>query len=92
MNTLEFSSHVTLMPFGAHDCDVKAHYVDGDPDHGIDHDWDVYVYVNGVDVTYDISKADLLRLTREAFEHAKQLDDEASIDAWEYERSYDDEI
>ena len=92
MNTLEFSSHVTLMPFGAHDCDVKAHYVDGDPDHGIDNDWDVYVYVNGVDVSYDISKADLLRLTREAFEHAKQLDDEASIDAWLYERSYDNEI
>lgn len=92
MNTLEFSSHVTLIPFDAHHCDVKAIYVDGDPDHGIDHDWDIYVYVNGVDVTYDISKADLLRLTREAFAHAKQLDDERSIDAWEYERSYDDEI
>lgn len=91
MNSLHFSSYVTLALLGPIDCDVTAHYVDGDPDHGIDHDWDVYAYVNGIDVTYDISKIDLLRLTREAFEHAKQLDDEALIDQWEYERSYDNE-
>ena len=91
MNSLKFSSHVTLVPFGAHDCDVTAVYVDGDPDHGIDHDWEIFAYVNGVDVTYDISKTDLLRLTREAFAHAKQLDDERLIDQWDYERSFHNE-
>ena len=92
MNSLDFSSNVTLTPLGDQPCDVVAHYIDGDPDHGLDHDWDVYVYINGVDVTYDITKADLLRLTREAFEHAKQIDDERLIDQWEYERSYNNEI
>lgn len=88
---MEFTSFISLTPFDEHLCKVEAIFLPGDPDTGVSDDWDLFVFVDGVDVTYDISKADLLRLTSEAFEHAKQLDDEALIDQWEYERSYDNE-
>ena len=67
MNTLEFFSFVTLSPLNEQfECMVNAEYLPGDPDTGIADDWDLIVTVYGVDVSYDISETDRLRLINEA--------------------------
>lgn len=86
---MEFTSFISLTPFDEHPCDVEAIYLPGDPDVGVADDWDLFVFVDGVDVTYDISKKDRLRLINEAIERFKALADESMIDQYEYNRSFD---
>lgn len=86
---MEFTSFISLTPFDEHLCDVEAIYLPGDPDVGVADDWDLFVFVEGVDVTYDISKKDRLRLINEAIERANALADESMIDQYEYNRSFD---
>jgi len=86
---MEFTSFISLTPFDEHLCDVEAIYLPGDPETGVADDWDLFVFVEGVDVTYDISKKDRLRLINEAIERFKALADESMIDQYEYNRSFD---
>ena len=86
---MEFTSFISLTPFDEHLCNVEAIYLPGDPDVGVADDWDLFVFVEGVDVTYDISKKDRFRLIDEAIAHAKALADDAAIDEYEYNRSFD---
>lgn len=86
---MEFTSFISLTPFDEHLCNVEAIYLPGDPDVGVADDWDLFVFVEGVDVTYDISKKDRLRLINEAIERANALADESMIDQYEYNRSFD---
>lgn len=86
---MEFTSLVSLTPFDEHLCNVEAIYLPGDPDVGVADDWDLFVFVEGVDVTYDISKEDRLRLIDEAIQHEKAMADDAAIDRFEYDQEYD---
>lgn len=86
---MEFTSFISLTPFDEHLCNVEAIFLPGDPDVGVADDWDLFVFVEGVDVTYDISKKDRLRLIDEAIERANALADESMIDQYEYNRSFD---
>lgn len=79
---MEFTSFISLTPFDEHLCDVEAIFLPGDPDTGVVDDWDLFVFVEGVDVTYDISKADRLRLIDEAIKHEKAIADDAVIDRY----------
>ena len=51
---MQFTSTVSLTPFDEYGCDVEAIYLPGDPSVGIADEWDIFVSINGVDVTYDI--------------------------------------
>lgn len=84
-----FTSYVNLTPFDEHPCSVEAVFLCGDPDTGVNDDWDIFVEIDGVDVTYDITKEDRLRLIDEAIQRENALADEAMIDRFEYDRSYD---
>ena len=76
-----FSSFVTLDPLhDVHACEVEAVYLPGDPSVGVADDWDLFVSVDGVDVTYDISKKDRERLIDKAIQHELDLMDDAAID------------
>lgn len=86
---MNFTSIIDLGPFETYGCDVEVIYLPPDPDTGVQEDWDVFVSVNGVDVSYDISSNDRERLIEEAKQHAKNLADDAMIDQYEYRRSYD---
>lgn len=86
---MQFTSFVSLTPFDEHQCDVEAIFLPGDPDTGVSDDWDVFVTIDCVDVTYDISKADRLRLINEAIEHQNDIATDIAIDQWETNRSYD---
>jgi hypothetical protein len=79
---MEFTSFVSLTPFDEHQCNVEAIFLPGDPDTGVADDWDIFVFVDGVDVTYDISKADRLRLIDEAIKHETARADEMLIDRY----------
>lgn len=79
---MEFTSFVSLTPFDEHLCNVEAIYLPGDPDVGIEADWDIFVFVNGVEVTYDISKKDYQRLVEEAIECEKDLVADMMIDRY----------
>lgn len=84
-----FTSFISLTPFDEHLCNVEAIFLPGDPDTGVADDWDVFVSVNGVDVTYDITKADRLRLINEAIEHQNDFAADAAISKYEYNRSFE---
>lgn len=85
-----FQSTVTLGPLDdAFDCMVEVIHIPADPDTGYQGDWDVFVRVGEVDVSYDISSDDRLRLIQEAIEHEKERADDALIDRFEYDRSFD---
>ena len=88
-HNMEFTSFISLTPFDEHLCNVEAIYLPGDPDVGVADDWDLFVFVEGVDVTYDISSNDRERLIEEAKQHAKNLAGDAMIDQYEYNRSFD---
>lgn len=79
---MEFTSFISLTPFDEHLCNVEAIFLPGDPDTGVSDDWDLFVFVDGVDVTYDISKADRLRLIDEAMQHENARADEMLIDRY----------
>lgn len=85
-----FQSTVTLGPLDdVFDCEAEAIFIPGDPDTGCPEDWDLFVKVDGVDVTYDISSDDRLRLIQEAIQHEQALADDALIDRFEYMKEYD---
>ena len=77
---MQFNSFVSLTPFDEHVCEVEAVFLPGDPDTGVHDDWDLFVFIDGKDVTYDISKESRLRLINEAEQHARNHADEMMID------------
>lgn len=79
---MEFTSFISLTPFDEHQCNVEAIFLPGDPDTGVSDDWDLFVFVDGVDVTYDINKKDRLRLINEAIQHETARADEMLIDRY----------
>jgi hypothetical protein len=80
---MQFTSTVSLGPFDdLFDCVVDAVYIPADPDVGMPEEWDLFVTVNGCPVTYDISKADRLRLIDEAIRHETARADEMLIDRY----------
>jgi len=79
---MQFQSYVSLTPFDEHVCDVEAVFLPGDPSVGIDDDIDLFVSIDGVDVTYDISKDARQRLMNEATQHMQAHADEMMIDRY----------
>lgn len=85
-----FASTITLGPLqDTLDCMVEVIHIPADPDTGYQGDWDVFVRVGEVDVTYDISTSDRLRLIDESLQLEQALADDALIDRFEYSQDYD---
>lgn len=80
---MHFTSTIQLEPFSdLVDCEVDATFIPAEPEVGLDADWDIFVFVDGVDVTYDISKKDYQRLVEEAIECEKDLVADMMIDRY----------
>ena len=78
-----FPSIVNLGPLDdTFECLVDAEYIPADDDVGMPAEWDLIVTVEGVNVSYDISKEDRLRLIDEAIQHDKAMADDAAIDRY----------
>lgn len=86
---MKFTSFVSLTPFDEHVCEVEAVFLPGDKSVRLPDEWDLFVTIDGKDVTYDISNKDFDRLMEETWQHAKDHADEMMIDQWEYDQEYD---
>ena len=60
--------------------EVRYDYMPADPDVGLCEDYDVFVFEDGKDVTYDIPQADYQIITQEARDHRLAWIEDCKLD------------